>query len=846
MIIWGIVPLGIIGAWRWGMWLYKKIVGWFYRPNTTPFQTSVSVVTPVYNENPDTFLKALQSWRCPAVIEIIAVIDYTDERCIRLFQDFAKTWPGARLIVTHTPGKRPALADGIQIAQGEVISLVDSDTLWEGDVPAAALPPFRDPRVGGVTTRQNVLTPRTLAEHIFDIQLDLRYGDELPFLMAGGGDTLACLSGRTALYRRQAIIPLVDGMLHETFWGQPVISGEDKRLTYLLEESGWKVAYQSTAQVYTPGVKTLSSLLQQRLRWGRNSWRADLRALAQRWIWRRPIFALYQIDRIAQAFTTILSPLFFMFILVSKEWRLAAIIVGWWLVSRAVRLYPHLKRYPGDIVLVPIYVVINFYMGLVRLYALCTLHRQGWITRWDKSRLPTAARLQVLPGYGLTALMVVGLGSGAWGYRQANPVRLGHQPVAVVAVTEIPGPVTDNLPVVGTAVLARSVIAAGDSLATLAKQYQRSVADIVRFNSPWLPSQNHLTPGVVLTIPQQSVDAGPPYGTGYRRPGPLRIGYSAATNTIEVGGRGQVVTLRQIRAAVGTQYLNEESPGQWYLQANLHLNVGVNLTLHQPEVHWLKIKSTPNGFMFIRATTAQLVLDGVKITSWDATTGAVDAVVADGRSFIAATKNSRLDISRSELAYLGYAPPPEQPVPTYGVAWQDSTGETENSRLHHNYDGAYASGAFALTWRHNTVTDNLRYGLDLYGESRQSLVENNTVSGNGRHGIILAVGSTGNLIQDNQVHDNALHGIMLFKDSNNNEVRRNEVFNQHDGIVVYAASGNRLRANYLHHNQQGIRANHGSQRLTIVDNTLHDIARTGIRLYDGAVARVMTANTVKQ
>jgi len=92
----------------------------------------------------------------------------------------------AKLIVTEKPGKRPALADGIRAAEGEIIALVDSDVVWSKSVLIEALRPFADPKVGGTAVRQNILKPQTLAQNIFDIQLDLRFFDEVMPLNAAG------------------------------------------------------------------------------------------------------------------------------------------------------------------------------------------------------------------------------------------------------------------------------------------------------------------------------------------------------------------------------------------------------------------------------------------------------------------------------------------------------------------------------------------------------------------------------------------------------------------------------------------------------------------------------------
>ena len=45
-------PLGIIGIWRWGVWIIRKVISFFYRAPKGTYQTTLSIVVPVYNEDP--------------------------------------------------------------------------------------------------------------------------------------------------------------------------------------------------------------------------------------------------------------------------------------------------------------------------------------------------------------------------------------------------------------------------------------------------------------------------------------------------------------------------------------------------------------------------------------------------------------------------------------------------------------------------------------------------------------------------------------------------------------------------------------------------------------------------
>ncbi len=408
------MPIGIIGGWRWSIWLFRKIIAQFYRPlPSTGYMTTTTVIVPVYNENPDVFRMALRSWLVNRPTELIGVIDHTDEKCIRIFEEFQQRltdyafWDTKLvLIVTKKPGKRPALVDGILAATSEIVFLVDSDTIWAEDVLVNSIAPFADPAVGGVTIRQNVWQPSSVAQRVFDVYLDIRYADEVRYLTAFG-DTITCLSGRTAVYRRTTVVPLMDGLMNETFMGRRVVSGDDKCLTLLVQGAGWKVRYQETARVYTPGFGAFGGFQKQRLRWARNSWRSDFKALFSQWAWRKPFFFFHLIDRLFQPFTTLIAPIYCLFCAYHQRWGTIAFLVSWWLLSRIVKIWPHMRENFWNIRILPWYILISDWFAIVRIYALFTMNQQGWITRWNSSRMALAGPLRALPAYLATATTVV-------------------------------------------------------------------------------------------------------------------------------------------------------------------------------------------------------------------------------------------------------------------------------------------------------------------------------------------------------------------------------------------------------------------------------------------------------
>jgi len=406
------LPIGVIGAWRWSVWLLRRLIGAWYRP-TAPngYTATTSIITPVYNEDPELFRSALRSWAANEPDEIIAVVDHTDTRCMEQFKEFEEECAGTplvlRMLITHTPGKRPALADGILAATNDIVFLVDSDTVWDPGVLTKAVAPFIEPEVGGVTLRQRVLGPHSTAQRIFDVYLDIRYIDEIRFLTAFG-DAVTCLSGRTAVYRRSVALSALPDLMDETFWGRKVISGDDKALTLAVQSRGWKVRYQENACVYTPGATVMKVFLKQRLRWARNSWRADLKALGSRWTWGKPLLAFHLIDRLLQPLTTLVAPLYLIYAIFQAQWAAVLFLVGWWFISRTIKILPHLRRDWKNIRILPWYIFFSYWSAVMKIYAFYTMNQQGWITRW--SRTGTGGQwlksLQSVPSYVATAATV--------------------------------------------------------------------------------------------------------------------------------------------------------------------------------------------------------------------------------------------------------------------------------------------------------------------------------------------------------------------------------------------------------------------------------------------------------
>jgi hyaluronan synthase len=371
------IPLGVLGFARWLSWLIRQIPATLYRPVGNDYRLELTIVVPVYQEDPLIFGDALRSWVANDVAEIICVIDETDGPLVRI----AAEHPGVTVIITNVPGKRDALRLGWEAARTPLVALVDSDTIWASDVAEQVCMPFADRRVGGVTARQNVSDPRTIWQHLNDMYLDYRYSHELPS-QSEAGRALSCLSGRTAVYRRALLLEVSPRFMGEKFWGLPCLSGDDKRLSMLLLEDGHQTVLQRTARVWSQFPRDARTFFKQRLRWSRNTWRSDLRSVTSRWIWRHPFLAYWMIDKAVGGFTLLVAPVFLTVALVHRHFLLAGILAAWWMFSRSAKMLFHLERRPLHLItMMPVYILISFAMSMVKLAALCTIRQQRWLTR---------------------------------------------------------------------------------------------------------------------------------------------------------------------------------------------------------------------------------------------------------------------------------------------------------------------------------------------------------------------------------------------------------------------------------------------------------------------------------
>jgi len=282
----------------WAIWALKVILSRRYRPWTAPYTTSTTVVIPVVDEPLDLFRSVLSEIISQTPSQIVVVIngarnEALEDVCDEFAPDVEWTW-------TPIAGKRNAVKVGVELAVGEIVLLVDSDTVWTEGTLSELIKPFIDPNIGGVTTRQRILDPRrNFLTRWADWLENSRVLYSMPAQSVLG--SVGCLPGRTIAFRRVILNDVMHDFMTQKFLGVFLEVSDDRTLTNLTLKEGYRTVYQSTSLVYTDAPLRLKKLVKQQYRWARGSQYNTLRMLP--WmISHTPLLAFFFVCDIALPF----------------------------------------------------------------------------------------------------------------------------------------------------------------------------------------------------------------------------------------------------------------------------------------------------------------------------------------------------------------------------------------------------------------------------------------------------------------------------------------------------------------------------------------------------------------
>ncbi len=240
----------------------------------------VSVVVPVYNEDPAILNEAIKSIyeQDHADLEIL-VVDDGSQNYKELNEKVYKNYNHGRaktLVSKKNIGKRHAQRMAFDKAKGDIIVTVDSDTILRSKKTISRIVKrFRDPEVGAVTGDVRVENAK---QNLLTRLISYRYWTAFHQERAAQSyfSVLMCCSGPFSAYRKTIIDDVKDRYNSQTFLGQLCTFGDDRHLTNLILEEGHQVVFDNKAVVYTYVPTTLPQYLKQQVRWNKSFYREML------------------------------------------------------------------------------------------------------------------------------------------------------------------------------------------------------------------------------------------------------------------------------------------------------------------------------------------------------------------------------------------------------------------------------------------------------------------------------------------------------------------------------------------------------------------------------------------
>jgi hyaluronan synthase len=180
---------------------------------------------------------------------------------------------------TPVAGKRNAIRVAMEHVdeRSDITVLVDSDTVWTENTLVELLKPFAcDETIGGVTTRQKILEPeRKLVTMFANLLEEIRAEGTMKAMSVTG--KVGCLPGRTIAFRTSIMHDVMYDFMHETFMGFHKEVSDDRSLTNLTLQKGYKTVMQDTSVIYTDAPLEWKKFIRQQLRWSEGSQYNNLR-----------------------------------------------------------------------------------------------------------------------------------------------------------------------------------------------------------------------------------------------------------------------------------------------------------------------------------------------------------------------------------------------------------------------------------------------------------------------------------------------------------------------------------------------------------------------------------------
>ena len=275
------------------------------------------------------------------------------------------------------------------------------------------------------------------------------------------------------------------------------------------------------------------------------------------------------------------------------------------------------------------------------------------------------------------------------------------------------------------------------------------------------------------------------------------IDYDEEENTITVNCS---TTFQDVVQTVDdSDILENLGNGEYILKANLEVADGITFEMTSSNgddgnnLQYLKLAGAIGIIVY-----GQILIDGVKITTWDVIDDDVIEQTINGtipRGFIQFAGSEGSQILNSEFGYLGYQDFGRRGFDLFGDGPSHDM-EIRGSKFHHMWFAFYSHGAYNIIVDGNEYYNNIKYALDPHTGTHDMTITNNWVHHNPL-GIICSLDCYNILIEGNMVEHNIDYGIFFSRNMHDSIARNNHVYNSSIGIVVAESPNNQIYNNRI-------------------------------------------------
>lgn len=350
-----------------------------------------------YRENADYWKRCLESIRdldypMSRIQGIFAFVDgdeeddkYMKDTFDSVFLDQEADTCSAECYLLPHGGKRHVMFHGFHhikntCEMNDYILVIDSDTILDKDCVKQLVKAIHWNRLNGCGTgslkifnRKNILTK--IVHSRYGFAFDIERG-----AMSYVG-CMNCCSGPFSIYKQRLLTDdLLDDFIDQTYCGRKVGPGDDRHLTNLILQKGFRSIQTPYAIAYTESPEVFSRFLQQQLRWMRSFYRET--------VWQVRAIPHQHVYLIVITTYEILFPFFILLSITSALYEKYAlsfaihrmIYAGGILVLRTLMLLAFQGgdvKYLYNICYFPLYFL---FLLPIKIYALLSCFQMQWIT----------------------------------------------------------------------------------------------------------------------------------------------------------------------------------------------------------------------------------------------------------------------------------------------------------------------------------------------------------------------------------------------------------------------------------------------------------------------------------